>query len=1134
MRVFDWSRTPLGSPHAWPENLRIALGICLTSRFPMHVWWGPELTLFYNDGYISFLGKSKHPAVLGRSGREAWSEVWDTIGPMIEGVLRTGVASWSEDFLMFFDRELPREEVYVTFSFSPVLGEGGRVDGLFCACSESTEKLVGNRRLETLRKLGLPSAEARTPVEPCGVMAEVLRENPHDVPFAAIYLVDEATGRARLTASVGLPEGVGRLPEEVSPDDDPARSPWPIASVLRTRQAAPTVELASLGLVLPGGPWPEPSSRAVVLPIRAAAHDSLAAVLLAGVSPRRPFDDSYRAFFELVAGHIGTAIADARAYEEERRRAEALAELDRTKTAFFSNVSHEFRAPLTLMLGPLEELLQLRELTPAAREALERVHRNGLSLLKLVNSLLDFSRIEAGRVQAAYQPTDLASLTSDLASAFRSTMERAGLRFTVDCAALPQPVYVDRDMWEKIVLNLLSNAFKFTYSGEIEVRLRAEEGRAVLTVRDTGTGIPPSELPHVFERFHRIAGGRSRTHEGTGIGLALVSELVKLHGGQVSVRSEPERGSTFTVSVPFGTAHLAADRLSATRTNESTALSASSFVEESLRWLPEQAGDSGPVRWSSSRVANAHILIVDDNADMRAYLRRILGEHWNVEAVADGEAALAAARAWVPDLVLTDVMMPGLGGFELVKALRDEERTRTVPVVLLSARAGEEARIEGLKGGADDYLVKPFSARELLARVEAHLGEPRNARHENAQRLLVAEQRARASAEHSNRMKDEFLARVSHELATPVAAMKMWLEVANSARTSSPVIEQALGGLRHCVRAQSKTIDDLLDTARALTGKLTVMLEASEPGPIVEAAVAAIRPVAEQRGISLELSSSETPLVNADATRLQQVVSNLLSNAVKFTPPGGRISVRLEPEGAGMVIVVQDTGRGFSPEFRRLLFSPFRQEQEGPTRTSGGLGLGLAIARQLVELHGGRISGESMGRGLGATFRVWLPGLAEEGGTDESGPGVSHDRRLEGVRVLLVDDDEQTRVAVALVLEEHGATVESVESAARALEALRRGSFDAMLCDIAMPEEDGYSLIRKVRALGGPAARIPAAAFTAHMRVEDTQLALASGFQLHMPKSVEPAQMIAQVWALARGFQPPTRRGDAGDYDSQK
>jgi PAS domain S-box-containing protein len=436
-----------------------------------------------------------------------------------------------------------------------------------------------------------------------------------------------------------------------------------------------------------------------------------------------------------VAKQTAATISEAKAYEAERRRAEELAELDRAKTAFFSNVSHEFRTPLTLMLGPIEDATADSRLPPDLHDRLTLAQRNATRLQKLVNTLLDFSRIEAGRVQASYVQTDLVALTRDLASTFRSAMEKAGLAFSVECDSLGEPVFVDREMWEKIVLNLLSNAFKFTLEGSVLVRVRREGEAAVLEVTDTGVGVPAHEIPRLFERFHRVESTQGRTHEGSGIGLALVQELVKLHGGSIEASSELGVGTTLRVRIPFGAGHLPADRVKATRTLTSTAIEARAFVQEALRWLETSSdgdagsdrlatlnGESVPVR--DRRFANtfgARIVLADDNADMRAYVSELLAPYYQIEAVADGERALAAAKRAPPDLIISDVMMPRLDGFGLLRAIRADKSLQSVPVVFLSARAGEEARIEGLDAGADDYLVKPFSARELLARIGALL-----------------------------------------------------------------------------------------------------------------------------------------------------------------------------------------------------------------------------------------------------------------------------------------------------------------------------------------------------------------------------------------------------------------------------
>jgi PAS domain S-box-containing protein len=741
MAAKDWSRTPLGPVDQWPSSLRTSLDVCLRSRFPILVWWGGDLVMLYNDAYRPMLGQSKHPLALGAKGREIWPEIWHIIGPMLHGVLEGRGATWSHNQLLLLHRNDYLEECYFTFSYSPIAGDAGGVGGVFTAVYETTEQVIGERRLRALRALGDEAGVAGTPADACERSATVLEEHVADLPFALIYLYDE-DGTARLAGRSGIPARHPGAPASFGPGGPPA--PWVSEAVA---QGQPALVRLPPATHFPGGPWGDPAERAFVLPLRVAGRDGTAGQLVAGLSPRRAFDQPYADFVQLVAGHVATAIANASAYEAERRRAEALAELDRVKTAFFGNVSHEFRTPLTLALAPLADALHdtAVPLPEVHRERVQIAHRNSLRLLKLVNTLLDFSRLEAGRAQAAFEPWDLDALTADVASTFRSAVERVGLRYTVETHDLGEPVQVDRDMWEKIVLNLVSNAYKFTLEGEIRVTLGRTATHAVLTVADTGTGIPPSELPHLFERFHRVRNPRGRSLEGTGIGLALVKELVRLHGGQIDVRSEEGRGSSFRVSIPLGKAHIAAEAPHAGVPAASTALGAAPFVEEALRW---SAGTPDPV--SPPAAADPHgrarILLADDNADMRAYVERLLGHTWWVEAVADGRAALERARALRPDLVITDVMMPGLSGFELLAALRSDPATREVPVILLSARAGEEARIEGLEAGADDYLVKPFGARELLARVDATLTLAR-LRMQASTALQASETRYRSLAE---------------------------------------------------------------------------------------------------------------------------------------------------------------------------------------------------------------------------------------------------------------------------------------------------------------------------------------------------------------------------------------------------
>ena len=720
-RAFPWADSPMGDPRGWSASLRTACRICLTSRFPMLVWWGKELWFLYNDAYLPLLG-TKHPA-LGKPGETVWPEIWGVIGPMLDSVMSSGQATWSEDLLLTMNRHGYREETYWTYSYSPLYEDDGVVRGVFTAVSDTTERVIGERRLAALQDLGAQAGSARSVAEACQLVVAALERARRDVPFAAIYLRRPGGDEPVLMASA---------PHEVVPVPLPGGpGGWPVGEVLRTGEPVTVSDVTARFGELPAGGWAAPPAQARVLPLVGEAGGQTTGVIVLAASAGHALDEAYESFLSLVAQQTAALVNGAVAYQVQQRRAEELAELDRAKTTFFSNISHEFRTPLTLIMGPVEELRAGAAVQdPAARQELEVIHRNGLRLGKLVNTLLDFSRIEAGRMQARYEPVDLASFTADLASVFRSAIGRAGLAYQVDCAELPEPVYIDREMWEKVVLNLLSNALKFTLDGTISVSLRAEGPHAVLRVSDTGSGIAAAEMPRLFERFHRIPTTRSRSNEGSGIGLALVRELVGLHGGSITAGSAEGAGTTVTVRLPFGHEHLPDENLAAAGP-EAVSAAADPFLAEALRWLPADLPDEAtpaaapdpgaPLRDLAGRGAPPRVLLADDNADMREYLQRLLRGSYQVTAVADGQAALDAVRAQPFDLVISDVMMPGLDGLQLVGALRANSHAQDVPVLLLSARAGQEAAIEGLEAGADDYLVKPFSAAELLARVRGNV-----------------------------------------------------------------------------------------------------------------------------------------------------------------------------------------------------------------------------------------------------------------------------------------------------------------------------------------------------------------------------------------------------------------------------
>lgn len=1339
------------------------------------------------------LGK-KHPTALGQPVSECWHEIWHILQPLIDTPFFGGPSTWMEDILLEINRHGFVEETHFTIAYSPLPDESqpSGIGGVLATVHEISEKVVAERRITVLRDLGARVVEARSAEDSCAVAAETLSKHPKDVPFALIYLFDADRDQAHLAGWAGISRGETLSPPLIRLSEN--QQVWNLLQVSQTEQLQVVEDLSRFSPEVPAGPWSDPPQQAVIAPIHSNIPHQLAGFFIAGVSSRLKLDDSYRSFIELAAAQIATAVATARAYEEEKRRVEALSELDRAKTTFFSNVSHEFRTPLTLMLGPLEEALWNSGLPKEIHDQLETVRRNSLRLQKLVNNLLDFSRIEAGRMQARYEPVDLSVLTADLASAFRSAIETAGIRFVVNCPALPAPVYVDRGMWEKIVLNLISNAFKFTFEGEIEVCLKSLEGSVELTVRDTGTGIPAAELPRVFERFHRVENAQRRTYEGSGIGLALVQELARLHGGSVHVQSEFGSGTVFTVTIPYGHSHLPAEHINASNSHDSSTAGATAFVQEALRWSPGTAA----IGQTAASVLPEHsgaealfygkrILVADDNSDMRKYLHRLLAPYFVVQTAADGQAALELAKANSPDLVLTDVMMPRLDGFGLLRALREDPATATVPIVMLSARAGEESRVEGIQAGADDYLIKPFSSRELLARIEGVLklqmvrqqaeqtnrlrtaqfetllnqaplgvylvdnhfrirqvnptamsifgnipnligrdfeevihilweknyeelvkifrhtletGEPYASVEQSERRLdrnrtqyyewridritlpegaygvvcyfrdisnqvraraaiaesevrfrtalsIVADivwtadpngafiseqpnwaaytgqhweqmqgfgwlnaihpddrltvektwrkasriqgvyesqgrlwhassqqyryfvvratplldaegnvaewvgaytdvheqraaeemrresqnqmQKALAESEQLGKLKDEFLATLSHELRTPLNSILGWAHMLQSKTVDPEMSVSAISAIYSSARVQTQIIDDLLDVSRILGGKMSLRPKKITLAEILNSAINTVGHAIRAKQITLDVrydQNSDRIALYADPQRLQQVFWNILFNAVKFSTQGAHIDIVVQPSASEVSVVIRDYGVGIDPAFLPHVFERFRQADSSTSRKHGGLGLGLAITRNLVELHGGTIVAQSGGLGSGATFTVNLP-LADHAIVSaipfpSSQSSTAYNFDFDDRRVLLVDDDPQTLQIMRTAFELCRAEIRSCSSAAECLEILKQWRPHLLISDIGMPGQDGYWLIREVRALSF-GRKLPAIALTAYALPADRARVLDAGFNVFVVKPAEPAELLATANMLLEQsvIEPP-------------
>lgn len=948
IRNTDWSKTDLGPIQNWPQSLKTSLSICLSSKFPMFVWWGKDLTVFYNDAYIPFTGL-KHPQYFASPAREQWAEIWDSLEPLTQQVLKTGKATWAESMLLYMTRKGFLEETYFTFSYSPIRDESGAIAGIINPCQETTEKVLSERRLKSLQEIS--AKEVKSIADAGQIMEGILSKNNLDIPFSLLYLTNTDNKSARLIGLSGIKENAKLSPSEINIEDED--SIWPLHEVYNTKKSFKVINLRKrfandfCNQIHDEGP-----DSAYIIPLESAKRGVIGFVIL-GISSRLVFENLYESYFQLIARQIATHILNIYNLNEEKQRVEALEELHKAKTQFFSNISHELRTPLTLILGPLEDLLSRgSELSPQAHSELEVIYRNSIRLLKLVNNLLDFSRIESQRLEPTFEQVDLANLTLDLASGFSQVIEKAGLKFNVSINAINEKVSIDKEMWEKIVFNLLSNAFKYTLQGEISLNLQLEKNKIVLTVKDTGVGIPKKDLEKIFERFYRVANSKGRTYEGTGIGLSLVQELVKLHDGVIEVDSEVNVGSTFSVSIPLGREHTHSQLKSLKI--ETHDLYSQAFMQEAMILNEKEIGKNMATHLAPSKMGR--IIFAEDNPDMRAYILKLLAQQYEVEAYENGEEALQAIRSNLPDLILTDIMMPVMNGLELIKEVRLNKNTAEIPIVLLSARAGEESTIAGIDSGADDYLVKPFSAKELLARVKQH----------------ITMHRVRKE---TSRLKDKFLANVSHELRSPLSSIIGFVSLINAERAGPISVEQKeyLGYVLSSSNHLLRLINELLDLAKIESGKMEFKSEIVDLKKVIEEVNGSLKSLIIEKNLTIDvIFTGENFTVMLDPLRLKQVLYNYISNAIKFTPLNGFITVSFKNYKNTLTIEVKDTGIGIKKENMSRLFLDFQQLNTDESLKAPGTGLGLALTKRIVEAQGGRVEVTSC-FGKGSTFSAIYP-----------------------------------------------------------------------------------------------------------------------------------------------------------------
>lgn len=1078
------SSTPLGPPERWPAQLRAIASPLLASRLPFLIMWGPELLMLYNDSYATLIG-DKHPEALGRSAREVFPEIWDVIGPMFEGVFQTGEATSSQDQLLKLHRHGFVEECYFTFSYSPIRNEDGGVAGILTlGVIETTPTVLSQRRLRLLREIGgqVPMlAVSKSVEEICKWSVETITSDVFDIPCALLYLINPEQKRATLCASAGL-DGSSATPGIIEWETDSIAPLWPVQDVIETQTPRTAEFPAEVRLI---SAWGTAVSSAYVMPIAGAMEP--AAILIAGVSPHLPFDGTYRDFLKSISAELGVALSNARSYQslvETRERLRIATEganlgvyewdAEADRAAWDGRMHEILGLPRDSSLRGFSELLELIE--PDDREnirhgvaaAFERGQLHVETRFRRVDGESRWMEIRGNAIpRSGGRGPRIVGIAQDITERKRAEerLRASENRYRTLVDASPDGILVNRG--DRVV-----------FANQAFAQMIGARDYAELLGRDPFEFLHPDYRGVVRERVaHLLETGEPNP--------PLEQKFVRLDGKIIDIEGmstlyDTAEGRAVQLLVRDITARkqasLAQARLAAIVESSEDAIVGKNLSGTILTWNAAAARMFG---YTAEEIVGRSILTIipPELAHEEAGILSKLGRGERIE------------------------------NFETIRVRKGGER---FPVALtISPIKDEHGKVVGASKIARDIADRKRIERER-------------------EELLRREQAARSQAEEANRIKDEFLATVSHELRAPLSAISGWTHVLGNAALKDADRTRAVEAIQRGVQSQTQLINDLLDVSRIVAGKMRLDIRPLKLVEVLEQSIDTVRPAAEAKRVRLQviLDPAADPL-SGDSDRLQQVFWNLLSNAIKFTPSGGRVELRSERINSHIEITVSDTGIGVRPEVLPFVFDRFRQADSAITRQFGGLGLGLAIVRHLVELHGGTVSADSAGENQGATFIVRLPAAvstqqlldpnrihpAAGGATPGGAP------RLDGLRLLIVDDEPGTREVMQEILQRAGAEVRAAASAAETLEILDGWQPDVLLSDIGMPVMDGYRLMREIRARPvGKGGRVPAAALTAYSRTEDRLRALSAGFQMHLPKPVEPVELLTVIASLAHRF----------------
>jgi PAS domain S-box-containing protein len=958
-------------------------------------------------------------------------------------------------------------------------------------------------------------------------------------------------------------------------------------------------------------------------------------------------DNSGKVVFLLAEGRNITEKkkADAEIARKNQELSELLArikELDELKSQFFANVSHELRTPLTLILGPAEKILKEGAyLQDLHRRDLGVIKRNASTLLKHVNDLLDISKLDADKLAVSYAHSDLADLARLVCGHFDALAPERKISFACETPDT-LPAEIDPDKIERVILNLLSNAFKFTPQGgrvRLTVQGQITDGHALIAVQDSGPGVRPEDRRTIFERFRQSDSSSQRQFGGTGLGLSIAKDFVTLHGGSISVTDAPGGGALFQVEIPLKAPdgrHVRPVQKAADASAETRAILKGS-IEELMPIEPEARPEHPQ---STSSTTRPLLLVVEDNPEMNRFIVENLSAEFDVRAAFDGEEGLRQAELLNPDLIISDIMMPKMSGDQLIARLRKNSAFKHVPILILSAKANDELRLKLLEDGAQDYVMKPFAAQELLTRARnlvtikrtqeqlamaarrsevkaqekstrlseteakfhtitdampqmvwtalpdgyadyfnyqwtaftglredalvgvkwADLVHPedrertwkvwRNAlatgelyqtemrlRHlsGNYHWVLVRahpvhdqsgaivhwmgtctdvdqNKRNELALQEADRRKDEFLAMLAHELRNPLAPISAASDLLPFVSDKPERVRETSEIIGRQVRHMTGLIEDLLDVSRVTRGLVTLTKTRQDIRSIVMDAVEQVRPLMGARHHHLAVDLALEPVyVLGDHKRLVQILVNLLNNAAKYTPVEGKIHLRMEVSDSHIAVVLQDNGIGIAPELQPRVFDLFSQAERKSDRSQGGLGIGLALVKNLVELHGGQVNCFSEGIGKGSTFTVRLPRLAQEARTTDRRQSNRNIKiQGESFKILVVDDNIDAAKMLCMYLEALGHRVMVETTAGKALQRVKSEQPDICMLDIGLPDMDGNQLARRLRAQP-ETAKAALIAVTGYGQTQDRQKSSAAGFDHHLVKPVDAAKLLAVI-----------------------